>query len=132
MLRNMFDTFDMYDDKELEAMLGFPTSRDSFPPYDVYSYEDGSAKAVVAVAGYTRDDIKVTVDGSLLDVEGARANEDEEGAYCAHRGIARRSFKLRFRFSDKLMPGSVELEDGLLTIFWDVNKEKAPKELSIL
>jgi molecular chaperone IbpA len=128
----MFDSFDMYNHKDIEELLGYPTSRGSFPPYDVYAYEDGSAKAVIAVAGYTRDDIMVTVDGSLLDVEGSRVNEEEEDAYCAHRGIARRSFQLRFHFSDKLVPDTIHLKDGLLTIFWAVDKEKAPKEMPIL
>ena len=126
-MRNMFDFYD-----EMDSLLGFPKSTDTFPPYDVYKYEDGSAKVVVAVAGYKRDDLNIVMDGNILDIEGARRLEEDEDAICVHQGIAKRAFKLRFRFDDYLEPASAELFDGLLTVTWAVvNQERAAKTLPI-
>jgi len=126
-MRNMLDYFD-----EDFHKLMYPTSQDSFPPYDAYRYEDGSAKVVVAVAGYTRDDLDITFDGNLLDIRGNKREEPDEEAYaCTHRGIARRAFTLRFNVPEPLVVSSAEIQEGLLTVYLVVDEAKAPKQIPI-
>lgn len=126
-MRNMLDYYERLWN-QLE-----PMTQGNFPPYDTYVYPDGSAKVVVALAGYGRDDVDVTYDGSLLHVRGQRRNEDaEEENTCVHRGIARRAFELRFKVPDNLVVTNAELSEGMLTIYISVDESKAPKQIPIL
>ncbi len=124
-MRNMLDYYDRLWD-QLE-----PMTQGNFPPYDTYVYPDGSAKVVVALAGYGRDDVDVTYDGSLLHIRGQRQDDEDESS-CVHRGIARRAFELRFKVPDNLVVTNAELFEGMLNIHIFVDESKAPKQIPIL
>ena len=106
-------------------LLGFEHTRDlieraakasaeSYPPYNVQALDDG-VRISLAVAGFTRDQLSVTVEDRQLTVAGRKEGDDADRAFL-HRGIAARSFSRAFVLADGMEVRGAELENGLLHI----------------
>ncbi|MDP3746583.1 MAG: Hsp20 family protein [Phenylobacterium sp.] len=87
---------------------------ESYPPYNVEDRGDGALRITLAVAGFTPDQLHVTVEDRQLIVAGKREGAGEE-AYL-HRGIAARGFIRSFVLADGMMVEGALLEHGLLHI----------------
>jgi len=87
---------------------------ESYPPYNVEDRGDGALRITLAVAGFTPDQLQVTVEDRQLIVAGKREGAGEE-AYL-HRGIAARGFIRNFVLADGMMVEGAVLEHGLLHI----------------
>ena len=90
---------------------------ESYPPYNVEDRGDGALRITLAVAGFSPDQLQVTVEGRQLTVTGRRdggAGKPEE-AYL-HRGIAARGFSRSFVLADGVEVEGAQLEHGLLHI----------------
>ena len=89
---------------------------ESYPPYNVEQLDEG-VRISLAVAGFTPDQLQVTVEDRQLVVAGRRDAEREpsKDAYL-HRGIAARSFIRSFVLADGMEVESATLEHGLLHI----------------
>ena len=91
---------------------------DGYPPYDIerIAAADGSEhiRVVLAVAGFTKDQLEITVQRNQLIVSGEQGN-DESRIYL-YRGIATRRFQRGFLLADGLTVQSANLSDGLLAI----------------
>ncbi|MCB9994433.1 MAG: Hsp20 family protein [Hyphomicrobiaceae bacterium] len=89
----------------------------SYPPYNIERIDDDSWRVTVAVAGFTADDIEIEVKENNLTVKGARKTDtSDEGRQFLHRGIAERSFELRYQLGDYVEVVKANLEHGLLDI----------------
>lgn len=89
---------------------------DSYPPYNVEQRGEAEVRIVLAVAGFSPDDLAVTLEGRQLTVAGRRDSADKaEGAFL-HRGIAARGFVRSFVLADGLEVKGAVLEHGLLRI----------------
>ncbi len=90
---------------------------ESYPPYNVEDRGDGGLRITLAVAGFTPEQLQVTVEDRQLTIGGRR--EPVEGrtddAYL-HRGIAARGFIRSFVLADGMVVDSASLEHGLLHI----------------
>jgi HSP20 family molecular chaperone IbpA len=87
---------------------------ESYPPYNVEDRGEGALRITLAVAGFTPDQLHVTVEDRQLIVSGKREGAGEE-AYL-HRGIAARGFIRTFVLADGMVVESATLEHGLLHI----------------
>jgi HSP20 family molecular chaperone IbpA len=105
-------------------LLGFEHTRDlidraakaaaeSYPPYNVEALDDSRVRISLAVAGFTPDQLSVTVEGGQLVIRGDREAGDR--AYL-HRGIAARGFTRTFVLADGLEVEGATLEHGLLHV----------------
>ncbi|HRD45968.1 MAG TPA: Hsp20 family protein [Caulobacter sp.] len=90
---------------------------ESYPPYNVEAREDGGVRITLAVAGFSPDQLEITVEGNQLTVSGRRGDAAEAGdrAYL-HRGIAARGFLRAFVLADGMVVDQAQLEHGLLHI----------------
>lgn len=90
---------------------------ESYPPYNVEQVADDRVRITLAVAGFSTDQLSVTVDASQLTVTGKREPDPASapGAYL-HRGIAARAFTRSFVLADGMRVESAALEHGLLHI----------------
>jgi HSP20 family molecular chaperone IbpA len=93
-------------------------SADVYPPYNIEECGDGRIRITLAVAGFTLDQLSVTVEDNQLTITGKREPETAGGAERAflHRGIAARGFVRGFVLADGLEVEGAMLEDGLLSI----------------
>jgi HSP20 family molecular chaperone IbpA len=110
-------------------LLGFDRTRalveragkiagDVYPPYNIEECGEGRLRVTLAVAGFARDHLTVTVEDNQLTIVGKREPEPQgapERAFL-HRGIASRGFVRGFVLADGLEVDAVVLEDGLLSI----------------
>jgi len=87
---------------------------DSYPPYNIEATEDGGIAITLAVAGFTKDEIAITVEDRQLVIRG-RQNE-AGGKTFLHRGIAARQFLRAFVLAEGIEVNSAALENGLLRI----------------
>ena len=87
---------------------------ESYPPYNVEDRGDGALRITLAVAGFTPDQLHVTVEDRQLTIAGKREGAGEE-AYL-HRGIAARGFVRSFVLADGMSVEGALLEHGLLHI----------------
>lgn len=92
---------------------------DGYPPYNIERVRDGEAGAAflritLAVAGFRREDLEVTLEDNQLTIRG-RQSEDGERTYL-HRGIAARQFQRLFVLADGMEVSAASLENGLLVI----------------
>lgn len=92
------------------------TAAESYPPYNVEQIGDDSVRITLAVAGFSPDQLAVTVDGRQMVVAGRRDAEGREPADFLHRGIAARGFMRAFVLADGMEVGEAVLEHGLLHI----------------
>jgi len=107
------------------------TTSSSFPPYNVKQIDEDNYTIELAVAGYDRDDINVTVDKDTLIIKSDRENEDK--ADYLHKGIAGRNFTQRFTLGEYMIVKSASLDNGLLSvkIEREVPEEAKPRQIKI-
>ncbi|PKQ07805.1 MAG: heat-shock protein Hsp20 [Alphaproteobacteria bacterium HGW-Alphaproteobacteria-11] len=90
---------------------------DGYPPYNVEQLTATAGEALritLAVAGFSRDELSVTVENNELVIRGRQ--RDEEGRTYLHRGIAARQFQRAFVLADGMEVTGAVLENGLLKV----------------
>ena len=89
----------------------------SFPPYNIEKLGDDAYRITMAVAGFTRGELDLTVQENTLIVSGKAVEEAQPAERSfLHRGIAKRAFERRFQLADFVRVDTADLADGLLTI----------------
>ncbi len=107
-------------------LLGFDQTRalidraakaaaESYPPYNVEQRGDRDVRITLAVAGFTPDDLSITLEGRQMTISGKREPSGEDQAFL-HRGIAARGFMRSFVLADGLEIVGARLEHGLLHV----------------
>ena len=73
------DPFFIGFNRELDRFNHVHTAatRQSYPPYDLIKVDEDTYKLSVAVAGFTKDDVKVIVEDGTLIVKGEITTETE-------------------------------------------------------
>jgi HSP20 family molecular chaperone IbpA len=112
---------------------------DGYPPYNIERVmEHGSTaspakerlRITVAVAGFTANELEVTLEDRQLVIRG-KQKEDEQKDYL-HRGIAARQFSRAFVLADGMEIGEARLQNGLLTIeVHRIEPERLVRRISI-
>ena len=87
---------------------------DGYPPYNIEQVGEDVLRITLAVAGFAREDLEVTVEDSQLVIAGEQG-DDGERAFI-HRGIAARRFRRAFVLADGIEITGASLTNGLLNI----------------
>jgi HSP20 family molecular chaperone IbpA len=92
---------------------------DGYPPYNIerIPLENGAPERLritLAVAGFTRDQLDVTIEESQLVIRGRQ--QEDKARHFLHRGIAARQFQRTFVLADGMEVLSADLKNGLLSI----------------
>ncbi len=89
-------------------------STDGYPPYNIEQLGENALRITLAVAGFTMQDLSITVEDSQLVVRGKQA-DDGQRVYL-HRGIAARQFQRSFVLAEGIEVNGAWLDNGLLHI----------------
>ncbi len=89
-------------------------SSDGYPPYNIEQRGEDGLRITLAVAGFSTDDLGVTVEDNQLIIRG-RQSQQEEGVFL-HRGIASRQFQRSFVLAEGIEIVGATLENGLLHV----------------
>jgi HSP20 family molecular chaperone IbpA len=90
-----------------------------YPPYNIELLPDGgdepqAMRVTLAVAGFSTDELEVSIDKGELTIRGKQ--RDEQAKNYLHRGIAARQFKRTLRLASGVEVRKAALNSGLLTI----------------
>ena len=107
------------------------TAEESYPPYNIERLDENRFQISVALAGFTPDEVGLTVEQNVLTLEGRKGDKEEKTFL--HRGISARSFKRQFTLADHVEVKGARFDNGLLLI--DLQREipeaMKPRRISI-
>ncbi len=106
-----------FDDLDRFSNNAAKVAGDGYPPYNIerMTAQDGELiRIVLAVAGFTKDQLDITLEGNQLIITGKQEN-DKSRLYL-YRGIAARQFQRGFLLADGLTVRSANLSNGLLAV----------------
>ena len=125
-----FENLNRLFDSVARATEGDP----GFPPYNIEKLGDDGYRISMAVAGFGRNELDITVQENTLVVAGRAAEEVESDKRSfLHRGIAKRAFERRFQLADVIKVTGASYENGLLNIDLkrEVPEHKKPRKVEI-
>jgi len=105
---------------EIERLLDrVSKAADGYPPYNIERIPRGEdnpecLRITLAVAGFTRDQLDVTVEESQLVIRGRQ--QDDKTRHYLHRGIAARQFQRTYVLAEGMQVMGADLKNGLLSI----------------
>ena len=110
---DVFDTFESFFDSDLRI----PTI--NYPPYNIVKTGKNAYDIEVALAGFNKKDIDVSVEDGVLTIESKTSDKDEskdEDGNTIYKGISKRYFKRSFTTANDVEVKGAELKDGLLKV----------------
>jgi molecular chaperone IbpA len=131
------------------ALVGFDTMFDqmerryansvtnNYPPHNILKTGENQYEIQIAVTGFEKSEISVTVESNVLTVAGEGAesirHESPEIVYL-HRGLATRDFVKEFPLAEHIEVVGAETKNGMLTIklVRNIPESAKPKVIDIV
>lgn len=133
-MTNQYDPFAIGFDKFFDRFKELQTQAAkavTYPPYNIQKTGDNTYVIEMAVAGFGKQDIEITLEDNTLKVNGNTSSENDEKNYL-FKGIAERPFARTFTLADTVEIKNAELINGMLRIFLDnIVPEKKSKKVNI-
>ena len=125
---DVFDHFESMFDSDFRL----PTV--NYPPYNIVKTGTNKYDIEVALAGFGKKDIDVSVENGVLTIESKVEEKDkDEDGDTIYKGISKRYFKRSFTIADDVEVKGAELKDGLLKVSMEkiVPESKKLKQIEI-
>lgn len=108
------------------------TKSQGYPPYNVVQETDDEYTISLAIAGFSMNDIEMTLEKNVLTIEGTSPDVPEDRNYL-HKGIGNRNFTRQFTLAEHIEVEDAELENGMLHInlVRNVPEAQKPKKINI-
>lgn len=123
----------LFDELEkVNSLSGSRHPNSAYPPYNLIKMDEDNYVVQLAVAGFTLDDLKITVEEGVLTIEGDVGNNTEETQY-VHKGISSRKFRRTFNLAEYVEAKDATLKDGILSVMLEriIPEEKKPRVVPI-
>lgn len=91
------------------------SANEGYPPYNIEQIGENKLRITLAVAGFTMNELDVSIDQNQLVIRGRNAEDANERIFL-HRGIAARQFQKSFVLADGIEILGASLDNGLLNI----------------
>ena len=101
---------------DMDRILNTGQQSSTYPPYNIVRISDDHFSIEIAVAGFTEEELDVTVENNQLIVSGNKAIEVTEEKIYLYRGIGLRSFRRNFHLDRHIEVSGAKIENGLLII----------------
>jgi molecular chaperone IbpA len=107
------------------------TNSQTYPPYDLLKLDEDTYRISLAVAGFSRENIDISVDNGTLIIKGELVEVID--AEVVHKGIAGRKFVRSFALGEYMEITGAEMKDCMLHINVDrvIPEDKKPKTIEI-
>lgn len=86
---------------------------EGYPPYNIEHIGDNDIRITLAVAGFGREDVSITLEANQLIIRGKQKDDSSDKEFL-HRGIAARQFVRKFVLADGMEVTDAFMENGLL------------------
>ena len=131
------------------ALIGFDTMFDqmerrygnsinnNYPPHNILKTGDNQYEIQIAVTGFEKSEISVTVEANVLTVKGEGAesvrHEQPEIVYL-HRGLATRDFVREFPLAEHMEVAGAEIRNGMLIVklIRNIPESEKPRVIDIV
>ena len=102
-----------------------------FPPYDLLKLDNDNYIITLAVAGFSKESLDISVDHGTLIIKGEQTTVTD--AEVLHKGIAARKFTRSFALGEYMEVTTADLIDGMLSVkvTRNIPEEKKPKSIKI-
>ena len=127
-----FDT--MFD--QMERRYGNSVNN-NYPPHNILKTGENQYEIQIAVTGFEKSEISVTVESNVLTVKGEGAesirHENPEIVYL-HRGLATRDFSREFPLAEHIEVNGAEIKNGMLIVklIRNVPESEKPRVIDIV
>ena len=108
---------DIFD--QLSSMSKYVNDIPNYPPYNIKKVGKDKYQLDMALAGFSKDDVKVETNDNTLTIS-ASSSDKEDDSY-VHKGIAKRAFKRQWTLVEHLEVQDAKLKDGVLTVDMKLN-----------
>lgn len=107
-------------------------SAPSYPPYNIELVTEDQYRIVMALAGFSRNEVEIVAERDTLSVTG-RKQKDDVQRHFLHRGIAARDFEQRFQLANHVKVTTASFDNGMLTIdlVREVPEALKPRKIAI-
>ena len=122
--------FDVFDNI-FDSVFNLNESSTSYPPYNIIKSKNNYT-ITMAIAGFTKDEVDISVEENELSVKGISNNSDKKIEFL-HKGIAARNFERKFQLADTIKVVDASYENGLLNIFLEreIPEHQKPRKIEI-
>jgi molecular chaperone IbpA len=102
----------------------------NYPPYNIKKVDDNKYVIELAVAGFAKQDIEITIEDNKLIVKGNAADDTDNFVF---KGIANRAFTRTFALDDQIEIKDAALFNGMLKIALDriIPEHKKPRKIEV-
>ena len=110
---DVFNHFESMFDHQFDTL-----NVSNYPPYNIVKVDKNKFDVEVALAGFNKKDINVSVENGMLTIESKteEKSKDDKDGEVIHKGISKRYFKRSFTIADDVEVKGAELKDGLLRV----------------
>lgn len=126
---------DKFADRMLDTVNYLANSATTaYPPFNLKKTDENKYVIEMAVAGFGKQDLEMTLEDNRLIVKGQSSVDSEETAeQVLHKGISDRAFTRQFTLADNVVINNAALVNGLLKIWLEhiIPEDKKPKKINI-
>ena len=138
-----FDKFFVGSDKflariqETADLVANSAATAGYPPFNLKKTDDNVYVIEMAVAGFGKQDIELTLEDNKLKIAGHTSidtlSEDGISQQFLHKGISDRPFQRTFSLADNVVVNNAQMINGLLKIWLEhiIPEDKKPKRINI-
>lgn len=118
--------------KDMEMSTSDYQLSTKYPPHNIIKYNDNEYVVELAVAGFSREELEITVEDCVLIMIGTKGEFDNEIEYL-HKGISAKSFRKTIKLADTVIVKDAEFIDGILSVYLEniIPEHKKPKKILI-
>ena len=118
--------------KDMEMSTSDYQLSTKYPPHNIIKYNDNEYVVELAVAGFSREELEITVEDCVLIMIGTKGEFDNEIEYL-HKGISAKSFRKTIKLADTVIVKDAEFIDGILSVYLEniIPESKKPKKILI-
>ena len=105
----------------------------AYPPFNLKKTSENTYLIEMAVAGFGKQDIELTLNGDKLVIAGNAKTDTKDTETYLHNGIANRAFTRQFTLADNVEIQNAEMINGMLKIWLEhiIPEEKKPRKIEI-
>ncbi len=124
-----FDT--MFDTMERRFQNSVSTN---YPPHNIIKTDENQYEIQVAVTGFNKAEISVTVENNVLVIKGESMTTEYQPEQYLHRGLATRDFAREFPLAEHIEVTGAEIQNGMLIVklIRNIPESAKPKVIDIV
>jgi molecular chaperone IbpA len=128
------------------ALIGFDTMFDTmerrfanslsnnYPPHNILKTGENTYEIQIAVTGFEKNEISVTVENNVLVIKGESQTTDYPAEQYLYRGLATRDFAREFPLAEHIEVSGAEIKNGMLIVklVRNIPESAKPKVIDIV